>query len=140
MKKIITTFFFAASVIAVFALAASAQDPSMFDEYGAVNTEDEMVRLDNFTIALQNSPVDTGYIIVYGGRKSRVGDAKAVIKRTLNYLTKMRGIDAARIKAIDGGLKKLPSHELWVVPEGATPPKPAPTIFPKKKAVPKKKP
>ena len=140
MKKIITTFFFAATMIAVFALAASAQNASKFDEYGAVNTEDEMARLDNFTISLQNIPGATGYIIVYGGRKSRVGDAKAVIKRTLNYLTKMRGMDAARIKAIDGGLKELPSRELWIVPEGAPPPKPSPTIFPKKKIGPKKKP
>ena len=82
MKKIITTSFFAASVIAVFALAASAQHPSMFDEYGAVNTEDEMVRLDNFTIALQNSPVDTA-------TSSSMADAKAALA-TLRRLSNAR--------------------------------------------------
>src|ERR1043165_3773873 len=47
-----------------------------FDSYGDLSWEDEKAHLDNFAIALQNDPGATGYIIVYAGRRSCVGEAK----------------------------------------------------------------
>ena len=102
-----------------------------FDEFGAINAEDEMARLDNFAIGLQNDPSATGYIIVYGGRKSRKGYAATGIKRMLTYLVKQRGMDTERIKTIDGGLREEPTGELWLTPSGAVAPTATPTVEPK---------
>jgi hypothetical protein len=108
-----------------------------YDEFGAINLEDEWARLDNFAIGLQNDPMATGYIIIYGGRKSKKGYAATTIKRMKTYLVRQRGMDAARFKTVDGGLREDPSGELWLVPQGATPPQASPTVEPK---VPVKKP
>jgi len=40
-----------------------------FDEFGDINCEDEMARLDNFAIQLQNEPAAKGVMIFYGGRR-----------------------------------------------------------------------
>lgn len=102
-----------------------------YDEFGAINLEDEWARLDNFAIGLQNMPSSTGYIIIYGGRKSKKGYAAATIKRMKTYLVRQRGVDAARFKTVDGGLREDPSGELWLVPQGAAPPNATPTVEPK---------
>jgi hypothetical protein len=51
--------------------------PTKIDEFGAIKAEDEMARLDNFTNELQNRPVDTAYVLVYAGRKSKPGETAA---------------------------------------------------------------
>ena len=102
-----------------------------YDEFGAINLESEWARLDNFAIGIQNDPTAEGYIIVYGGRKSKKGYAAGRIKRMLTYLVRQRGMDAARIKTIDGGLREDPSGELWLVPQGAAAPVATPTVEPK---------
>jgi hypothetical protein len=115
-------------------LPAVAQGPAVkVDEYSKANSEEEMARLDMFTLELQNRPNDEGYIIVYAGRTSRAGEAKAIIKRILKYLVMQRGFDRARLVTIDGGRKEKVTVELWAVPEGATPPKAKPTVGVKKK-------
>ncbi len=109
----------------------AAPKAQKFDEFGAENNESEWARLDSFTIGLQNDPVATGYIIVYGGRKSKKTYAATTIKRMRTYLVKQRGMDNNRIITINGGLREKPSCELWLVPQGATPPDVSPTIKPK---------
>ena len=61
--------------------SASPKTPRKFDEFGDLNCEDEMARLDNFAIQLQNSSSDTGYIIFYGGRRFRGRSAEARRRR-----------------------------------------------------------
>ena len=102
------------------------------DEYTSPKLEEEMLRLDMFTIELQNRPTDNGYIIVYGSRKGRAGEAKAVIKRMLKYLFEQRRFDRDRIVTIDGGRREKVTIELWTVLRGATPPKAKPTVGVKK--------
>ena len=65
--------------------------PRKFDEFGDINCEDEMARLDNFAIQLQQEPSWRGYIIFYGGRRfrgrlPRVGEAAARAGRMKPYL------------------------------------------------------
>nr|AIA11255.1 PKD domain protein [uncultured bacterium] len=97
-----------------------------FDEYGNINRDDEKARLDNFAIQLQQEPDAQGYIIVYAGRRSRPGDAKKRLDRARDYLVSMRGIDARRIVALDGGTREDLTVELWLVPTGAPAPTPRP--------------
>jgi hypothetical protein len=100
------------------------------DEYGNLRFNDEKARLDQFAIQLQNDPTAQGYIIVYGGRVGRAGEAQARADRAKAYLVNNRGISADRIVTVDGGYREQLTTELYVVPQGATPPQATPTVQP----------
>ena len=93
--------------------------PHKFDEYGNIRFNDEKARLDNFAIQLQNEPTAQGYIIGYGSCDAE-GQTRA--NRAKDYLVNTRGIDAGRIMVVDGGCMPELKVELWIVPQGATPP------------------
>lgn len=99
-------------------------NPTRYDEFGEIPRDDEKARLDNFAIELQNNPGAQGYIIAYGGRRSKYGDGRKRSERAREYLSQTRGIDASRIVIIDGGTREMAATELWIVPPGATPPRP----------------
>ncbi len=99
-----------------------------FDEYGNIARNDEKARLDNFAIALQNDPTAQGYVVSYGGRRGRAGEAQARADFAKDYLVNTRGIDGGRIVTIDGGFKEEANTELWLVPSGATPPTASPNV------------
>lgn len=100
------------------------------DKYGNLRFNDEKARLDQLAIALQNDPTAQGYIVVYAGRVSRVGEAQARADRDKAYLVNNRGISADRIVTVDGGYRDQLEVELHVVPSGATPPQAKPTVQP----------
>ena len=116
-------------VIIFLATPVDAESPiSKFDEFGDINCEDEMARLDNFAIQLQNTPSARGYMIFYGGRRfrgrlPRVGEAAARAGRMKPYLVNRRGIPTEQVVVINGGYQKSFVVELWIVPAGAEPPK-----------------
>src|SRR5438477_6266384 len=90
-----------------------------FDEYGNIRFNDEKARLDNFAIQLQNEPTAQGYIIGYGSC-----DAEGMTRanRAKDYLVNTRGIDAGRLVTVDGGCLPELQVQLWIAPQGATPP------------------
>jgi hypothetical protein len=90
-----------------------------FDTYGNIRFNDEKARLDNFAIQLQNEPTAQGYIIGYGSC-----DAEGLTRanRAKDYLVNTRGIDAGRLVTVDAGCLPDLQIQLWVVPQGATPP------------------
>lgn len=96
--------------------------PRRFDDFPSLSFDDDKARLDNFAIELQNTPGATGYVVIYGGRAARIGDTNRLGARAQNYLIGTRGIDASRIKLINGGIGDRTAFELWVVPRGAQPP------------------
>ncbi|MBV9928746.1 MAG: hypothetical protein JOZ96_27270, partial [Acidobacteria bacterium] len=100
------------------------------DEYGNIKFNDEKARLDNFAIELQNDPTSQGYLVCYGGRVGRAGEAQRRCDRAKNYLVNTRGITADRVVTVDGGYREELTVELWVVPSGATPPSASPTVDP----------
>lgn len=102
--------------------------PYKFDEYGNIAFNDEKARLDNFAIELQNNPDAQGYIIAYGGRRGRAGEAMARADRAKNYLVNTRGVDPGRIVTVDGGYREDLTVELWIVPSGADTPEATPTV------------
>ncbi|MFN2577392.1 MAG: hypothetical protein ABR607_06840 [Pyrinomonadaceae bacterium] len=95
------------------------QRPRKFDEYGNIRFNDEKARLDNYAIQLQNEPTSQGYIIGYGSC-----DAEGLTRanRAKDYLVNTRGIDAGRLVTLDGGCLPELQVQLWIVPQGATPP------------------
>jgi hypothetical protein len=96
-----------------------------FDEYGDINCEDAMARLDALAIKLQEEPDTKAYFIIYRGRKlpGRALPYPAAIK---SYLPN-RGIDAARIVIVNGGEREEVWVETWIVPAGTSMPEATPS-------------
>ncbi len=134
MKQIATYVALLALLLPAMMVEASIPiSPQKLDEFKDINCEDEMARLDNFAVSLQNSPADKGVIIFYGGRRFRKrlpkrGDAAARAARLKTYLTQRRGIPTDRVIVIDGGYREEWYAELWVAPPGADLPVGRPTI------------
>lgn len=108
-------------------------DPAVrcLDEYGNIRFDDEKARLDNFSVELQNDSSASGYILCYGGRVGRAGEAQRRCERAKNYVVGRRGIEAARIVTVDGGHRESLSVQLCVVPQGVMPPVASPTVDPR---------
>jgi hypothetical protein len=107
------------------------EDPAReYDTCCTCTFDDQKARLDNLAVELQNEPATTTYIIAYGGRTSRAGQADMLGARAREYLTAQRGIDASRIVVLNGGYREEDCVELWLVPSGATPPRATPTVSP----------
>ena len=99
-----------------------------FDICCSCSFDDQKARLDNLAVELQADPSTTTYVIAYGGRTSRVGQADLLSSRARDYLVTNRGIDQSRIVVINGGFREEDCVELWIIPSGATPPQPTPTV------------
>lgn len=99
-----------------------------FDVCCSCSFDDQKARLDNLAVELQADPTTTTYVIAYGGRTSRIGQADLLGSRARDYLVTNRGIDQSRIVVINGGFREEDCVELWIIPSGATPPQPTPTV------------
>lgn len=105
------------------------ENPSrQFDVCCSCSFDDQKARLDNLAVDLQNDPSTATYVIAYGGRTSRIGQADLLGTRARDYLVTQRGIDQSRITVINGGFREEDCVELWIIPRGATPPQPTPTV------------
>jgi hypothetical protein len=98
------------------------------DSYGDISFENEKARLDNFAIELQNDPTALGYIVAYGGRRARAGEARRRADRAKDYLVTTRLIDVSRVFIIDGGHREDLTVEIFIWPVGVAPPTPSPTV------------
>lgn len=99
-----------------------------FDVCCSCSFDDQKARLDNLGIQLQNDPSTTSYIIAYAGRTSRAGQAERLLTRAKDYMVQKRGVDASRLVTLNGGYREEDCVELWIVPVGARPPVPTPTV------------
>jgi hypothetical protein len=95
-----------------------------FDEFPDISRNDEKARLDNFGIELQNDPTATAYVIVYPGRSGKRGEVQNHAGRVVDYLVNSRGLDKNRIVTLVGPTRDQLFVELWITPQGATPPNP----------------
>lgn len=92
-----------------------------FDEFGDVQPSDMAARLDSFAVALQNEPTANGFVFAYRSRRDLPGLSSRHIQWIRSYLVDARGMDADRIKTIDGGVASTLGYELWIVPPGKAP-------------------
>jgi hypothetical protein len=138
------------TVICFFLFSSAAfgqQEARKFDSMGQLYCDDAKARLDNFAIQLRQEPGAKGYIIFYGGEsylrsvynkkaKRHVevkllpirGEAQLRIAPWKPYLIDSRGIEESKLEVIDGGYRQEFTVEFWIVPSGAKPPPPAPTL------------
>ena len=93
-----------------------------FDQYSKLSLSDERARLNNFATHLRGTkPEVKGYIIVYTGPRARSGEARMRAERAKAHLVQVRGIDAGRVVAIDGGCRAQLHVELYLVPTSKSP-------------------
>ena len=83
-----------------------------FDHYGNVSWENEMARLDNYAIAIENDPRMIAEIAVFGDKNGCPLNAQRRALRAKNYLVQRRGIDPNRIIWRDLGY--LDEQEVWL--------------------------
>ncbi len=130
--------FKAVSLIMILGLCATGSTPPVsasrpFDEFGDINCEDEMARLDSFTLQLQNNPTSKGLIVFYGGRRFRgqlpkQGEAEARAARLKPYLVERRAIPTDQVMVVGWGYQEEWHVQLWIIPQGASIPDREPTI------------
>jgi hypothetical protein len=101
---------------------------SKLDSYGLLPRSKEKERLKIFATALENNPGTQGYVLSYHGRRGVAAAAREAGDRAKAYLVNKLGIPTERIVTLEGGFKEELTVDLWIVPAGATPPKPEPTI------------
>jgi hypothetical protein len=110
-----------------------------FDVFGDVSYEDAKARLDTFVIRLfeqkKEEPKWRGYIVVYAGRRSYLGEAQFKADCYKNYLVRVRKMDPASLFAADGGFREKIEVMLYLGPSDFYPPSLIPTVSPKKAQV-----
>ncbi|HEY0097859.1 MAG TPA: hypothetical protein VGB76_02795 [Pyrinomonadaceae bacterium] len=131
---------FALSVCLVWAGSLHAQTPKpkpvavKFDEFKYDFKEDMKARLAPLAGALKQQPRARAFIIGYAARMFRYGDSSAsdIAAYVRLDLTNRHEdtIDWDRIVLIDGGYREEQMVELYLVPPGAAPPAPRPTLQP----------
>jgi len=134
-------YFFILFLLLSFAFSISAQEKEArkVDEFESVNCDDYLARMDNFQIELSNDPTAKGYILIYEGKIPKnskgkfifvfphSGEAKSY-KKTMIRRMAFRKYDRQRIVFIEAGFREKLTVEFWLVPAGAEPPKPTPTL------------
>ena len=95
-----------------------------FDEFPDIQRNDEKARLDHYVIEMQNDPTATAYVVIYPGRSSKRGEVQHHASRIVDYMVNSRGIDEHRIVTLVGSPRNELFVELWITPQGATPPNP----------------
>ena len=117
-----------ACMLSIMTSAKAQFDP--FDTYGGISWDLEKLHLDNFAIQLQHDSDSIGYIIVYAGRRACVDEARDRALRAKKYVVETRGIQASRIKWIDGGYREELTTILQPAPRGAAELTASPTLKP----------
>jgi hypothetical protein len=101
--------------------------PYQFDSAVRYNESDLFARLASFIVQLGNDPTMQGYIIVYANRSSGVRDTKRAIASVRRFFAFSR-YDISRVTIIEGGFRDYSTVDTWLVPPGAAPPVPTPSV------------
>jgi hypothetical protein len=98
-----------------------------FGEFGELPAEQVAFHLKTLAQYMGQSP-DNLYLIVYAGRKSDRNFTMSWVKKIKDELINNNKVEPRRILAMDGGFREDPAFEFWLVPAGAQPPRPTPTV------------
>jgi hypothetical protein len=97
-----------------------------FGDFGVVDDATLERNLDALSKFLSQSP-DNLYLIGYAGRDNERGFTVGWLRRMKETLVR-KGLSPRRIATIDGGYREEPLFDFWIVPRGAEPPRPEPTL------------
>ena len=144
MKKILFSIFVLVLISVEVSSSPFSEEARLFDHFENIHCEEEKARLDNFVNQLRDQQEAIGYIVFYGGleygreygrpgriRLPRRNEAEARVSRLKPYIVNgWPDLEPKRIIVVNGGYRKTWEAELWVVPNGAKPPVPTPTLKP----------
>jgi hypothetical protein len=143
MKAKILLLFFC---LLIFTLTVFAQSKEAvkIDEFESVSCDDYLARMDNVFITQKNNQNSKIYVFIYEGKIKQ--DVQDKNYNTIGYkeVLPAYGEVNARISTmkkrislsnslenfvfVKGGFRKIYSTEFWLIPNGAIPPKPTPTL------------
>ena len=137
MKQIISILL----VTLIFCISAFSQEAVKMQEFEDTVCEDFLSRMDGVIAESQNNPSATIYVFVYEGRELKYNNRKNKMEKVLpafgsakvkinsmKIFIERRGISIETFTFIEAGFRENLTVEMWVVPNGATPPKPSPTL------------
>lgn len=93
----------------------------LVDQFGDIQQSDLIARLDNLAVQVEQEPEAKAFLVVYRTRRDLPGLSNRYAHRMKSYLMRTRGLPAARIVTIDGGISGCLTQELWIVSPGAAP-------------------
>jgi len=150
MTKMKTKMLTLILVLVAFASPTPAQTESwkfMDIEVNKTNCDTVKILMDSTYVEMEKSHAAKIYVVFYTGKRylnmiwnarrntydskylpPKRGEAKARATFYKSFLMNMRPIDDSSIKVIDGGYRENPVVELWIIPAGAKPPVPTPTL------------
>jgi len=108
-----------------------------FDMFGSISFSDAEARLDNlvFNFSQSKDPNWRGYIVVYAGRRSYLGEAQFKANCYKDYLVRVRKIDPGSLFAVDGGFREEFEVYLYQGRADYYPPLLMPSVSPKEARV-----
>jgi hypothetical protein len=98
--------------------AQTEPKPYKFAEFGPMSQAGVKTKMDGF-LELVKDRFAQGFIIIYGTPKA-IAARKKQITHSMTFLYQ----DPPRITIVEGGFEKTIRTVMWIVPAGATPPKP----------------
>lgn len=124
-------------LLGISVVGAQSSTPTLIDEFGNVPCEDWVGRLDLFLAELHNHPASKGVIVLYEGKywnyaKEALvwpifGEVHIRARMIRDHFSHRGYYDHKRVVFITGGIRDEHYIGLWLVPSGATFPKPKPT-------------
>ena len=139
MKK--QFFSFLLALLFAFSVTAQNRDARKIDEFENISCDEYLMRIDAAMVEAHNNPSSTVYVLIYEGKELKYnsrkkktesvlpnfGSAKAKIRSIEKYLS-IRKFPAERFEFVKAGFRENLTVEIWLVPAGATLPKPTPTL------------
>ncbi|MDQ4121912.1 MAG: hypothetical protein M3209_10755 [Acidobacteriota bacterium] len=128
--KFLIAFIIAASCAAV---CYAQNDKQNLVQFGEVQCDSEMAKLDSIADKLNSDSKLNAYVIVYAGQKdTKRNEVQVRGARMRRYLVDIRGISSSRIKVVAGGFREKFTVEVWFVLQDESEPEPTPTVKEKK--------
>lgn len=92
-------------------------EPVLIDEFGQINCEEFLARLDRFLVDLSNDPTAVGYAII-DGKKENTRQSFGYRSQLRGWI-KFRGFDSSRIIIMRRENTEKLKIQLWLAPAGA---------------------
>lgn len=117
-QALIVTILSTLLLFACTGISAQDENRGKIDQFGNINAEDAMARLDRFGLVLRSHPESRGIIVASNTISQREprGTFLRLAHGYLNYLVKSRGVEAERISVAEGERKPQIRFELWTLP------------------------
>ena len=87
---------------------------------------DVTILYEYFAEVLRSDPALRGCVVGYTSRRGSLAAGRRIAARAKLAMAKAHAIDVGRVVALGGGRRDFKTIELWLVPPGASVPKPSP--------------